>query len=508
MDRSFRPSAHGHVSQSYPTAGSVELFAQDLLGIAPRSEHSAAAKSAAERERLEWLAAISTEHEERLQHELNAELEAERHSQEALTHQQWLADISTVHEAWDPSKHPRGGNPENTGQFSHTGGSGGAVKLASNRATFQQDRDTVIARSGDSGVVAKLASSRVTIRQKRQEISDLSRVKTPSMRQADDLADDIQNAKKIKNAAVGGLRAGGKAIINGTATAIKNVATLGLSNSQLEIIGVTKEDRARGYDTAITIATATGELVIAVGTAGVASALSKGGRIAQVGKNALGVFDASGNIVGVVKGAYDASQDKVNFTNGAQILAGAIGIKGAAGAAKAAKVPAKSAKPGLSHQSTVNPAAVSGKTTETPRTIQRSNSGPDAVPNKTHRDSQPRPKGIGPNGGRLQSHHPIQQEWAMANIPDYDPSLAPTITIESGSGFPHTVISNLQTARRDARIAAGRGRWSSTIDEELGYIVSDMKTAGFSATQIKQVLEANYKMLDKLGVKYTRPKGF
>jgi hypothetical protein len=39
-------------------------------------------------------------------------------------HEQWLRDISTLHEqAWDPSKHPRGGNTKNTGQFSEVPGS-------------------------------------------------------------------------------------------------------------------------------------------------------------------------------------------------------------------------------------------------------------------------------------------------------------------------------------------------------------------------------------------------
>jgi hypothetical protein len=491
MDRSFRPSAHGPVSQCYPTASSVERFAQDLLGIAPRNEHSAAAKFAAERKRLEWLAAISTEHEEQLQHELNAELEAERHSQEALAHQQWLADISTVHEAWDPSKHPRGGNPENTGQFSHTGGSGGAVKLASNRATFQQDRDTVIARSGGSGVVAKLASSRVTIRQKRQEISDLSRVKTPSMRQADDLADDIQNAKKIKNAAVGGLKAGGKAIINGTATAIKNVATLGLSNSQLEIIGVTKEDRARGYDTAITIATATGELVIAVGTAGVASALSKGGRIAQVGKNALGVFDASGNIVGVVKGAYDASQDKVNFTNGAQIAAGVIGLKGAAGAAKAPKVPAKSAKPAAVPPPTRTAVKHSPKPVKPTAPAAKSTASSGEYRVGKHSD-MPRPR----NGN--QSHHGVMSEWMRNAFPHYNSAKAPAILMPEQKHFDTFRVYQKWRAETRSRMG-GTFDWKRVSEAEMRQLSEQMLDAADVPMDIRKQYWAEFdRMLSAL----------
>ena len=53
----------------------------------------------------------------------------------------------------------------------------------------------------------------------------------------------------------------------------------------------------------------------------------------------------------------------------------------------------------------------------------------------------------------------------------YDPSLAPTVTLETGKGMPHTIISNLQNARRDARIASGNGKWSSSLQDELSYIV-------------------------------------
>ncbi|EPM3151675.1 hypothetical protein [Cronobacter turicensis] len=39
---------------------------------------------------------------------------------------------------------------------------------------------------------------------------------------------------------------------------------------------------------------------------------------------------------------------------------------------------------------------------------------------------------MGPNGGRLQSHHGLQQEWAINNLSQYgyNPKLAPTVTIE------------------------------------------------------------------------------
>ena len=126
--------------------------------------------------------------------------------------------------------------------------------------------------------------------------------------------------------------------------------------------------------------------------------------------------------------------------------------------------------------------------------------------NKTHKDSTPQPKGTGPNDGRLQSHHGLQQQWATENLGEYgyDPKLAPTVTIETGVGLPHTTISTAQNARRDTRVANGDGKWSSSLQDELNYLVSDFRNAGFSDDTIAQVLEQQYSMLDKLGVSYER----
>lgn len=126
--------------------------------------------------------------------------------------------------------------------------------------------------------------------------------------------------------------------------------------------------------------------------------------------------------------------------------------------------------------------------------------------NKTHRDSMPKPKGTGPNNGRLQSHHGLQKQWALENLKKYgyNPDLAPTITIETGKGLPHTLISTSQNMRRNARVTSGGGKWSSTLQEELQYIVDDLTQAGYTRESIKRVLEQQYNMLDKIGVKYER----
>nr|WP_281382156.1 hypothetical protein [Prosthecobacter vanneervenii] len=108
----------------------------------------------------------------------------------------------------------------------------------------------------------------------------------------------------------------------------------------------------------------------------------------------------------------------------------------------------------------------------------------------------------------MQSHHGLQKRWAMHNLAKfgYNHDLAPTVTLETGTDLQHTIISNLQNARRDDRIASGKGAWSSTLQEELGYIVSDLTAAGFSRQHISKVLEQQYGMLDKLKVPYKRIK--
>jgi hypothetical protein len=207
---------------------------------------------------------------------------------------------------WDPGKHPRRGGPPNAGWFASKGGGGGAGGTGGQRSIV-------------GGILDR-----------NRAIANLSGGPTPATIRAGKLADELQSAAKLPGemaaAFASGLKTGGKAVINGGATAVKNVATLGLSTGQLELIGVTDEDRANGYDTAVAIATASGELLIAVGTGGVASALSKGGSVARGASGALLAYDAAGNAVGVVQGSYDAATNGVSIRNGAQIAAGALGL--------------------------------------------------------------------------------------------------------------------------------------------------------------------------------------
>lgn len=127
---------------------------------------------------------------------------------------------------------------------------------------------------------------------------------------------------------------------------------------------------------------------------------------------------------------------------------------------------------------------------------------------KAHR-LVPTPRGKGPLGGPLQSHHALQGEWAEQNLAGYgyDRSLAPTLTLETGKGRAHSIISRLQNARRDLRSATGQGRWSSTLQQELDYLVSDFRAAGLSDKTITEALSQQYRMLDKLGVPYPEGAG-
>ncbi len=237
---------------------------------------------------------------------------------------EWVAEISGVREGnWDSSLHPRvpKGQPDG-GQWVATGGSAGA------NATKPSSFLDAIARRNAT-------------------IASLTGVVTPGMIQPGSLAAKLQSAAQLAGemarAAAAGLLTGVKAVVNGSATAIKSVATLGLDTSQLELIGVTKEDRANGYDTAVAISTASGQVLIAVGTGGVASALSKGGSIARTASGAILAFDSAGNAVGVVQGIYDATQNGVSISNGAQVAGGLLGLGANANAARGLK-PTASAK--------------------------------------------------------------------------------------------------------------------------------------------------------------------
>ncbi len=256
------------------------LFAQALLGKPVSRTVRPLGKANTQREELARLAHFSSRHAEELRRVQAAEREARR-ERELL---EWAAQISTEAQdklraiqrietqecrAWHPGErsveagslvtewneadHPRAPQGTSVGGQWVSKGSGGGESNAGGSSSFL---DRIVQRN--------------------REITDLAGVITPSMIQFTRIATELQSVARlpgeVARAAAAGLGTGGKAVANGLVTAVKDVATLGLSPGQLELIGVNKEDRDRGYDTAVSISTASGQVLIAVGTGGMASA--------------------------------------------------------------------------------------------------------------------------------------------------------------------------------------------------------------------------------------------
>ena len=159
MDRSYRKRTAA--AESPPSE--AWLFAQALLGNPVPHAGSTRAEAQAQREYLQWLAEISTDHEHQLQSQLQADAAA-RAEREQL---EWLATISTEHERklrtvlskeaeereawrraqqfserllegdWDPSKHPRGAYAQNRGWWSPGSGAGSAAAAPVRAGGFQ-----------------------------------------------------------------------------------------------------------------------------------------------------------------------------------------------------------------------------------------------------------------------------------------------------------------------------------------------------------------------------------
>lgn len=107
--------------------------------------------------------------------------------------------------------------------------------------------------------------------------------------------------------------------------------------------------------------------------------------------------------------------------------------------------------------------------------------------NITRHGSQPSPR------SPYQSHHLIQDQWAKSqNIVGYDSRDAPSILLDStkGDSNKHAIITNRQNARRDARIAEGKGKWSTTFKEEFDNMVDDLRAAGVSDSKIEEAKKA------------------
>ena len=124
-----------------------------------------------------------------------------------------------------------------------------------------------------------------------------------------------------------GLQTGGKAIVNGTATAVRQTATLGLYDDPWELISVTDEDRAGGYGVAFGVVNVSANAIISLSPGAIANC-SKGTKFAKAVATGFAAYDTAGNAVSTGSGIYDATKNGLNLQNGTQILMGGVGLTG------------------------------------------------------------------------------------------------------------------------------------------------------------------------------------
>lgn len=326
------------MGQVHITPNAAKRFADALLGrttsydvrIADADDGVVAGPLKTKRTRLiehfRWLTAIMPSRAGLYQQQLEQRLaEEESAPSESSTFAALLLEGE-----WDASKHPRRGTPPNGGWFAAKGtgttatGGVGAASGKGLRVAPVNFKSGIPKPPVNKGTLNDLVN--------RQREIDRIAGGGPSRQtmRAQGIAGKITSAGKLPGAVAGGLgsglKTGGKSLINGGATAVKNVATLGLSTEQLELIGVTEEDRANGYHTAVFIATGSGEVLIAVGTGGLAAALKAGGTVARAVNGALIVHDVAGSAVGVVQGIYDAKENGFTVSGGVSIAASALGV--------------------------------------------------------------------------------------------------------------------------------------------------------------------------------------
>ena len=144
---------------------------------------------------------------------------------------------------------------------------------------------------------------------------------------------DMESASGVQIAGAfgGGLQTGGKAVVNGTASAAVNTLTLGMVDKNIEVITVTAEDRAIGYDAAAGSAKFGATVLISTLGPGAVTNVAKGFGGAQAvcttGKVLAGL-DAVHNSVDVGKGVADIRENGFTVSNVLQVGGGALGLVG------------------------------------------------------------------------------------------------------------------------------------------------------------------------------------
>ncbi|HEY4308386.1 MAG TPA: hypothetical protein VGN12_02940 [Pirellulales bacterium] len=290
---------------------------------------------------------------------------------------------------------------------------------------------------------------------------------TPEMRRSSRLAGELQSAAKLPEevirAAASGLQTGAKSVVNSSATAVYNFATLGLDNRQLELLGITEEDRANGYDTAVAIATASGQVLVAIGTSGIATALAKGGTIARSASGTLIAYDSVGNAVGVVQGTYDAAKNGINLKNGIAIAGNTLGLT----SNFIARKQLLTAKPSFKSEPRPAPTTTSPKPTA------------DFRVGKHGEMPSPRPG--------LHSHHGVMSAWMKRKYPNYDESKAPAVLMPKENHKKTYGVYNAWRAHAK-REMGGTFDWNSVPEDEVQKLSERM----FDASGIPHVIRKQY----------------
>ncbi|WP_082350406.1 RHS repeat-associated core domain-containing protein [Xanthomonas oryzae] len=101
---------------------------------------------------------------------------------------------------------------------------------------------------------------------------------------------------------------------------------------------------------------------------------------------------------------------------------------------------------------------------------------------------------------RVQSHHPVQDAWARANVPNYSSGDAPAILLRSSSGYEHAQISSMQRAWRSRLDSLPGGRWgSTTLRQEIEAGYRQMVDAGVPVSRARRAINRSYQYFTSLG---------
>jgi len=100
----------------------------------------------------------------------------------------------------------------------------------------------------------------------------------------------------------------------------------------------------------------------------------------------------------------------------------------------------------------------------------------------------------------IESHHPIQNEWAEANVTGYRRDDAPAVLLPSSSGMSHAQVSAAQRDAARVRVNKGLPPWTSTtIREEFDFGYRTLIDAGVPPDVARRAIRRAYKYFDSLG---------